>query len=229
MYKYEMHCHTSEVSRCARVTAEEQVAFYKKMGYDGIVVTNHFLPHCVHDPEGTWEEKVDSYLLGYRLAREAGERVGLDVFFGWEYTDPACPGTDLLTYGLSPEWLYEHPELLRRPLSKYANYIREAGAYVVHAHPMRQQSYIDMIRLMPDRVDAVEVLNASMPDLFNERAEKYAAEYSLPRSTGSDNHFGERVRRISAFAIEEKAKDVFDLIDAIRNGSAKFELTVVNE
>lgn len=229
MYKYEMHCHTSEVSKCAHVTAEEQVAFYKAIGYDGIVVTNHFLPGCVHDPESSWREKVDSYLVGYRLAREAGERIGLDVLFGWEYTDPACPGTDLLTYGLPPEWLYDHPEILRMPLSKYAKYIRECGAYVVHAHPLRQQSYIDMIRLLPDRVDAVEVLNASMPDVFNDRAERYAAEYSLPRSCGSDNHMGERVRRIAAFKIAERARDIFDLIDAIKNGSAEFELSIINE
>ena len=229
MFKYEMHCHTSEVSRCAHVTAEEQVAFYKKIGYDGIVVTNHFLPGCVHDPEASWHEQVDSYLVGYRRALEEGKRVGLDVFFGWEYTDPACPGTDLLTYGLPPEWLYDHPELLRMPLSKYANYIREQGAYVVHAHPLRQQNYIDMIRLMPDRVDAVEVFNASMPDIFNERAERYAAEYGLPRSCGSDNHMGERVRRLAAFAIERRAESVHDLIDAIRNQSASLELFTISK
>ena len=86
-----------------------------------------------------------------------------------------------------------------------------------------------MIRLMPDRVDAVEAPNASMPDLFNDRAERYAAEYSLPRSCGSDNHMGERVRRIAAFKIADRAHDISDLINAIKTESAEFELTVVNE
>lgn len=229
MYKYEMHCHTSEVSRCAKATAEEQVNFYKSIGYDGIVITNHFLPACIHDPNAPWREQVDSYLLGYRLAREAGKRVGLDIFFGWEYNDPACRGTDLLTYGLDPEWLYDHPEILCMPLAKYANYIREAGAYVVHAHPLRLRSSIGMIRLLPDRVDAVEVINANISDVFNERAERYAAEYGLARSVGSDNHTAARVKRIAAFMTEKKAEDIHGLIDAIRNQNAKFEVTVINE
>ena len=35
MYKYETHMHTFPVSRCARATVEESVAYYKALGYDG--------------------------------------------------------------------------------------------------------------------------------------------------------------------------------------------------
>ena len=40
-YKYELHCHTKEVSRCGAVPAAEIVKMYKENGYDGIVITDH--------------------------------------------------------------------------------------------------------------------------------------------------------------------------------------------
>ena len=43
MFKYETHCHTSPVSKCARFSVEDTLSFYKQMGYDGIFITNHFL------------------------------------------------------------------------------------------------------------------------------------------------------------------------------------------
>ena len=43
-YKYELHCHTSDVSLCAFSTAKEAVEFYKNRGYDGIVITDHYSP-----------------------------------------------------------------------------------------------------------------------------------------------------------------------------------------
>ena len=67
-------------------------------------------------------------------------------------------------------------------------YVRLAGGTVVHAHPFRQDSYIPMIRLLPDLVDAVEVLNGHRKDDVNRRAKWYADSYGLPGTAGSDNH-----------------------------------------
>ena len=44
MYKYELHCHTGDVSQCAKISPEELVRRYDKAGYSGLVVTNHFSP-----------------------------------------------------------------------------------------------------------------------------------------------------------------------------------------
>ena len=43
LYRYETHLHTSEASACAVFSAVEQVRSYKAAGYDGIIVTDHFL------------------------------------------------------------------------------------------------------------------------------------------------------------------------------------------
>ena len=42
MYKYEMHCHTAEGSKCGRATGAEMADFYKSMGYSGLVISDHF-------------------------------------------------------------------------------------------------------------------------------------------------------------------------------------------
>ena len=40
LYRYEIHCHTKEVSRCGQVPAETCVQLYRQKGYDGIVITD---------------------------------------------------------------------------------------------------------------------------------------------------------------------------------------------
>ena len=51
--------------------------------------------------------------------------------------------------------------------------VRENGGYIVHAHPFREKANaysIDMIRLMPRDVDAVETYNAHSTDFQNSMA-----------------------------------------------------------
>ena len=43
MYRYETHLHSSPVSKCGRYSVRENMEFYKKIGYDGIFLTNHFI------------------------------------------------------------------------------------------------------------------------------------------------------------------------------------------
>ena len=45
-----------------------------------------------------------------------------------------------------------------------------------------------MIRLLPDQVDAVEIMNAQRKDEENRRAKWYADSYGLPGTAGSDTH-----------------------------------------
>lgn len=57
LYKYDLHVHTSSVSPCAHVAAEEVVKLYQQAGYQGVVITDHFcsasssLNRCRH-PRG---------------------------------------------------------------------------------------------------------------------------------------------------------------------------------
>ena len=186
MYKYETHLHTKEGSACSSAPADEMARAHKEMGYDGIFVTNHFFNGNTSVPhELPWEEKVNRFCLGYEKAKEQGDKIGLDVFFGWEYS---YHGADLLTYGLDKQWLLKHPMVMDMDVNSYCDFVREQGGIIVHAHPFREADYIAMIRLFPRKCDACEIINSCRSDFENNMAKHYAESYGLRPFAGSDNH-----------------------------------------
>ena len=50
-YKYEIHCHTKNVSRCGNLDVEELIQKYKDAGYSGIVLTDHYSPMTFDLPD----------------------------------------------------------------------------------------------------------------------------------------------------------------------------------
>lgn len=194
-YLYETHLHTKEASACSQNTAEELVHAYKTAGYTGIMVTDHFYRgNTAIDRNCAWEDWVEAYCKGYENAKAAGDKVGLQVFFGWEESHQ---GTDFLIYGLNKEWLKKHPELKEITIQEQYELIHREGGMVIHAHPYREAWYIPEIRLFPDYIDGVEVLNASHygrsqredgRSFYDIRAMEYAKNYHLPLTGGSDIH-----------------------------------------
>ena len=84
-YKYDTHVHTAETSPCGRVCAAEAVRMYKRVGYDGIVITDHYTNGIFKRLLfRSWERKVDIYLTGYKKAVEEGRKQGLDIILGME-------------------------------------------------------------------------------------------------------------------------------------------------
>ena len=72
MFKYETHMHTAETSACASATGKEQADRYKELGYDGIIITDHFLNGNCHQEIkdcDDWEKKVDMFMSGYEAAK----------------------------------------------------------------------------------------------------------------------------------------------------------------
>ena len=70
-YKYELHLHTSEVSRCAGCPAANQVEIYRRLGYTGICVTDHFFGGSNNiPPDVSWEEKIHRLASGYENAKK---------------------------------------------------------------------------------------------------------------------------------------------------------------
>ena len=83
--KYDTHVHTSEVSSCGKVDANTLVQLYKKAGYSGIVITDHYTKDYFESlPYTNWQQKVDQFLSGYTTAFEEGKEVGLKVILGME-------------------------------------------------------------------------------------------------------------------------------------------------
>ena len=180
-------------------------------------ITDHFFNGNTTVPrELPWAERVDLLCRGYEKAYEEGKRIGIDVFFGWEYS---LEGTDFLTYGLDKQWLLDHPEVIDVDINEYCDLVHNYGGFIVHAHPFREADYIAMIRLLPRKVDAVETDNACRTDFENKLADQYADNYQLLKTAGSDNHIG-RLDRFSGLQFAKPPQNVEEMIRFIRAGKA---------
>lgn len=217
-YKYETHCHTSEVSACASNTAEEIVKSYAKAGYSGVIITDHFFNgNCNIDAALPWKDKVDLFCIGYENAKKVGDRLNIDIFFGWEYN---YKGIEFLTYGLDKKFLLDNPDLLEWPLELYFDKVHEANGFLTHAHPFRERSYIKKIRLFGKKIDAIEVFNSGNDkQIFNERALAYAQEFGLPQTAGSDTHNVKNLAGQGTY-FPERLKSINEFIKYVKNGKS---------
>ena len=183
----QMHLHTAESSRCARVGGADMARACKEAGYDLIVVTDHFFNANINVPyDIPWEDQVHGLFAGYRAAKAMGDKIGLTVLAGWEtYTD----GPEYLTYGLDEAFLLKNRDIALLPKVQYLRRVHAAGGYVSHAHPFREASYIPHFDPDPYGLDAVEVFNGRhMDPSFDEKAHAFAKRYKLPGTAGAYAH-----------------------------------------
>ena len=219
-FAYETHLHTTEASACANNSGAEMARACKAAGYTGIIVTDHFVHGntCV-DRSLPWSEWVEKYCKGYENAKAEGDKIGLQVFFGWE----ACyQGTEFLINGLSKEWLFAHPEIRDCTIPEQFDLVHADGGLVVHCHPYREESYIPEVRLFPEYTDAVEAVNATHSckksvahndPAFDDRAKEYAKAHDFSVTAGSDIHSVDLLYGGIAFA--RKLEDSRDYVKAI--------------
>lgn len=214
-YRYETHLHTSETSKCGITSGADFASHYKSLGYTGIFVTDHFLNgNTTVSEDLPWAERIELFCTGYEAAKEKGCQIGMDVFFGWEYS---FGWTHLLTYGLGKEWLLHNPCMLSWDLPHYCDRVHQDGGAVIHAHPFREG--IEIFELAPGHVDAVEVLNSGRSDQYNQHALDYAASFGLPGVAGSDIHSIE-MKRLCGMGFPQRLSGAKDYITAVRSGRA---------
>lgn len=225
-YLYETHVHTSEGSACAHATGAEMARAYAEGGYTGMIVSDHFYyGNTAVDRNLSWEDWVGQYCLGYEHARAEGEKLGLQVFFAWEST---YQGNDFLVGGLDKEWLLAHPEIREASIPEQYALVHEGGGILIHAHPYRQAHYIERVRLFPEYVDGVEVINVSNSDTkahclghpeYNDMAWAYAREHHLPVTSGSDQHLV--CMLYGGMVFSRKLEDIHDFAQAVLQGEAQ--------
>ena len=194
-FLYETHMHTTEGSACAHNSGREMARAYKEAGYAGIIITDHnwggntrvnrYLP---------WKDWVETFAKGYESAKAEGDKIGLDVYFGWE---AGYQGTEFLIYGLDKNWMIAHPEIKTASVEQQYKLVSESGGMVIHAHPYREEDYIPEIRLFPEFVDGVEGINATHSNTksmshnnpeYDKKAIEYARNLAKPITAGSDMH-----------------------------------------
>ncbi len=215
-FLYETHMHTCQASACSDSPGRDYIPKYMDMGYDGIIVTDHFFRgNCAVDRSLPWRERIKRFCSGYEDALNEGLKRGFPVFFGWEEN---FAGDEFLVYGLDREWLLEHPEMETWTRRQQFDEVHRYGGCVVQAHPFRDRNYISTIRLSPFLCDGIEILNAGNEKEWDAMASRYAAFLGKPTTAGSDNHHADRMEReknMAGVLLEERLTDIRDYVKMI--------------
>lgn len=217
-YKYEMHQHTAPCSKCGRADPELLVKALKKEGFAGVVMTDHFYHGNSGIDRGLeWKEFCKAYVDSYLKAKKIGDEIGIDVIFAIE--EGLGEGKEVLLYGITPEFLYGHPELKDADLEKIYNLVNDFGGLVIQAHPFREQPYIKN----PDEeiderfLHGYEVWNqCNFPDR-NDMAIAVAERTGKIKTVGSDAHVEEFENR-TAIVSEKRIKNEKDLVNVLKSG-----------
>ena len=213
-YLYETHMHTCQGSACGRSTGKEHVPYYLDRGYTGIIMTDHFFGgNTAVDRSLPWEERIDLFFRGYEDAREEGERLGLDVFFGLEQN---FAGDEYLIYGLDKAYMKAHPEMERWTRRQQLEEVHRAGGCVIQAHPFRMRGYMDLIRLGEGFCDGIEVANAGNEPMDDARAILYGRTKGFVMTAGSDNHHSPSPQ-LYGVLLEKRLTDISDYVKIILN------------
>ena len=188
-YKVETHLHTCQASECAVNTGAEMARACKRGGYCAICVTDHFFNGntAIRGRNYSWGEKIAFFTEGYEDAHNEGAKIGLDVYFGFEFN---YYGAEFLIYNYSADKLREYPEIMTDDIELVLTNIKNEGGYIIHAHPFRNEYYIQAPgKIFPEYTDGVEVVNThNRRSEENRLALEYAEKYNLIKFGGSDTH-----------------------------------------
>ncbi len=218
IYKYELHSHTRECDRGATLGGAELVHLYKDAGYDGIVITDHYIERFYtrwfrDEVEGlTHRQQVFRWQKGYLAAKEAGEELDFAVFAGAEVRFDGHPN-DYLIYGLHEEFYYSVPRLNELNNLEELLALLPAEVCVVQAHPFRD----DMEVKTPIGLFGIEVFNGGTEQFRNEMARQFAMHYELPMTSGSDSHNIKRLAK-GGITTDRRIRTPEDLIYVLRSG-----------
>ena len=211
-----MHLHSSPASQCGSYSVRENMEFYKEIGYDGIFLTNHFLDANIGgDRTRPYAEQIEFFFADIEEGEALADEIGIKFFWGVE---TSYKGTDFLVYGLSKEWYLAHPEIMQISRKEMLTMMADDGALIVQAHPFREASYIDHVRLYPYHVHAVEIDNCGNKPFQNEMARLYAETYGLHVCAGSDNHISRHISRLAGVEFEEPLASIDDFIERMKRG-----------
>ena len=184
IYKIDTHAHTKENSPCGKISARALVGLYKKYGYSGVNITDHFAYYII-DENADPDKEVERFYRGSQIAAEEGEKLGINIYHGVEYRlESEYSRNEYLLFGTTREFLKKSIRYFHRTYRDFYDFAKSEGVLVFQAHPFR-----DGMTPTPDCCDGAEVFNAHPGhDSRNDRAFGYAKSFGLRMLAGSDCH-----------------------------------------
>lgn len=205
--KIDPHVHSKGISGCSRVSCEEIVDEKMKLGYDGVVLTNHCQSWYYKTEEHTSFMK--KMIAEFRRGKAYADQMGFRFYLGIEVSLNEPHYADWLLYGVTEEFLLRSPCLYALTQKQLFEYCKEWGVVMIQAHPYRQSP------CEPKYMHGVEI-NCSDEDLNKvSLVEKIAKENDLLVLCGTDYHFTERTFRGGIY-VPESCQTAVDFAQWLR-------------
>lgn len=189
--KLDLHVH-STCSRDATASPRDIMMHCRKLGLDGLAITDH------------------NAIAGSLEARGLAKELGLVVVRGVEVS---AEEGHLLAFGVS--------ELVQKGMTvaETIEKIHSLGGIAVAAHPKRFPSGTGLDVVRKESYDAIEVVNGGSSRRSNALARRVADERRLPVTAGSDAH--ELSQLGKAYTVVEQCAAEDEVLEAIRKGRSQ--------
>lgn len=220
-YLFDTHIHTKEASSCSRVFAADIVKRYKELGYDGLIITDHFSASQFSRHGDTYAEQVQTYLSGYRAAKKF-EDENFHIILGMELRFLENDN-DYLVYGFDEDFVLNNDLTQYNDPEEFRPVVEANSLIIFQAHPFR----IGMTVVDPELLDGVEVYNGHGDHYSrNTVAYKWAEMHGLRKLSGSDFH-GNVSLEPGGVYFDEYLTDSKQVAAALRDG--KYSLKIYEE
>jgi predicted metal-dependent phosphoesterase TrpH len=164
--KIDCHCHTVYSKHWfwgfdALNTPDEMIRAAVKRGLDGLAVVDH------------------NNVRGSLIARQVAKRYRFTILTG---TEIKTATGDLIGLGLTEDIP------MRLSVEETVEMIHDKGGIAVAPHPFSNVFFRECIGVEASKADAVEVFNATLSRMSNNKALMLSKKFKLGRTAGSDAH-----------------------------------------
>ena len=218
-YRTEMHAHTYPASECSEVSPERLVQIYSALGYNSVVLTNHFIyNNCLLSEKNG----LDLWYEEYEKTKLYEEKYGINVILGAEIRFSENTN-DYLIYGLNKKMLIEIYDYLPFGVENFRSNYKMPDSVFMQAHPFRDNCKITH----PELLDGIETLN--LHPGHNSRiaiATRCASENHIHIvSAGTDfHHLGRNHEGAAALRSKMEITDSFQLAKVLKSGDYLLEI-----
>ena len=186
------HMHGSEYSPDSTVSMREIVSRAKKVGLDGVCITDHDTNEAIDEAKEIAKQEDYLVIVGAEILTFEG---------------------DMLVFGVKdiPKHKVHSRDLL--------DFVTKEGGVCVSAHPYRlnNRGLGDYIKEL-DGLHGIEVFNGSTDVYHNLKAYKLALQLGIPLFGASDCHAKDKVGKYGT-VFPSKIRDEKDFIEAVKQGN----------
>lgn len=215
----DLHAH-SALSRCCKIDGKDNLLVAKEFGMDGFVLTNHYdKSYLINDDK---IEYANRYINEYYYVRDCAKELGMKCFFGIEITMSKHNNVHMLVYGVSPEWLVNHPNLYDLEISELYELVHKYNGIVVQAHPLRKNINVLLDTNYLDGIELNSHTKNEGPHL--EEIINIARTNNLLVTSGGDFH-NDAPRAKCGVYLPDDLNETMDIVNYLKN-SIEYKMVV---